>query len=47
VIFLGVHPEAPANWRVGMKFKTSLAVDNVYAGTLVIAALNGAPLPHY
>jgi hypothetical protein len=47
VIFLGVHSEAPASWRVGMKFTTSVVVDNAYAGTLVIAALNGAPFPHY
>ncbi len=47
MIFLGVHSEAPASWRVGMKFTTSVVVDNAYAGTLVIAALNGAPFPHY
>jgi glutamine amidotransferase-like uncharacterized protein len=47
VILLGVHPEAPASWRVGMKFRTSVAVDNAYAGTLVNAALNGTSLSHY
>jgi glutamine amidotransferase-like uncharacterized protein len=47
VILAGVHPEAPASWRVGMKFTTSVAVDNAYAGTLVKAALNGTWLPHY
>ena len=30
-----------------MKFTTSAAVDNAYAGTLVNAALNGTSLPHY
>lgn len=47
VIFLGVHPEAPASWRTGMTFTTSVAVDNAYAGTLVNAALNGTSLSHY
>jgi glutamine amidotransferase-like uncharacterized protein len=47
VILSGVHPEAPASWRSGMKFTTSVAVDNAYAKTLVIAALNGTWLPHF
>jgi glutamine amidotransferase-like uncharacterized protein len=47
VILSGVHPEAPANWRTGMKFTTSAAVDNAYAGTLILAALGGTSLPHY
>lgn len=47
VILSGVHPEAPASWRSGMTFTTSVAVDNAYAGTLVLAALNGTSLPHY
>ncbi len=47
VILSGVHPEAPASWRTGMKFTTSVAVDNAYAGTLIVAALNGTSLPHY
>jgi hypothetical protein len=47
VILSGVHPEAPASWRYGMKFTTSVAVDNAYAGVLVLAALNGTSLPHY
>jgi hypothetical protein len=47
VILSGVHPEAPASWRYGMKFKTPLDVDLAYAGTLVMAALNRTMLPHY
>lgn len=47
VILSGVHPEAPASWRTGMTFTTSVAVDNAYAATLVTAALNGTSLPHY
>jgi hypothetical protein len=47
VILSGVHPEAPAGWRYGMKFKTPLDVDLAYAGTLVKAALNRTMLPHY
>lgn len=47
VILLGVHPEAPASWRFGMKFTTSVAVDNAYASTLIDAALKGTSLPHY
>jgi glutamine amidotransferase-like uncharacterized protein len=47
VILVGVHPEAPANWRGGMNFTTSAAVDNAYAITLVNAALKGTSLPHY
>lgn len=46
-ILVGVHPEAPASWRYGMTFTTSASVDNAYAGTLVMAALNGTWLPHY
>ena len=47
VILSGVHPEAPASWRTGMKFTTSVQVDNAYAGTLILAALNGTSLSHY
>jgi glutamine amidotransferase-like uncharacterized protein len=47
VILVGVHPEAPASWRTGMTFKTSVAVDNAYAATLILAALNGTNLTHY
>jgi Biotin-protein ligase, N terminal len=47
VMLSGVHPEAPASWRTGMKFTTSVATDNAYAGVLILAALNGTSLPHY
>ena len=47
VILSGVHPEAPASWRSGMKFFTPLDVDLAYAATLVTAALNRTMLPHY
>ena len=47
VILSGVHAEAPTSWRYGMTFKTPVAVDNAYAGTLVLAALRGTALPHY
>lgn len=47
VILSGVHPEAPASWRYGMKYKTPVATDLTYAGTLVEAALNGTSLSHY
>jgi glutamine amidotransferase-like uncharacterized protein len=47
VILTGVHPEAPAGWRRGMTFMTPASVDNAYAGTLIHAALNRAPLSHY
>lgn len=47
VILSGVHPEAPASWRHGMKYKTPVATDLTYAGTLVEAALNGTSLSHY
>jgi len=47
VILSGVHPEAPADWRSGMNFKTSLATDLAYAGTLIDAALKAKSLPHF
>ena len=47
VVLSGVHPEAPANWRRGMDFRTTAQVDNVYAATLIRAALNREQLPHY
>jgi len=47
VILSGVHPEAPASWRTGMKFTTSVAADQTYAGTLITNALAGTSLPHY
>ena len=47
VVLSGVHPEAPASWRLGMAFNTPVSADNAYAGTLIHAALNRASLPHY
>ena len=47
VILSGVHPEAPANWRRGMAFRTPVSDNTAYAGTLIVAALNRATLPHY
>lgn len=47
VILSGVHPEAPANWRTGLNFTTSLAADQAYAGKLITNALNGTSLPHF
>ena len=47
VILTGVHPEAPASWRRGMDFRTSVNIDNAYAATLIRAALNRELLPHY
>jgi len=47
VILAGVHPEAPATWRYGMSFTSSVASNTTYAKTLVSAALHGTWLPHY
>lgn len=47
VMLTGVHPEAPASWRYGLNFKTSLSTDLAYAGTLITSALNGTSLSHY
>jgi len=47
VILSGVHPEAPAGWRRGMTFTTPVSADTAYAWTLIHAALNREPLPHY
>jgi glutamine amidotransferase-like uncharacterized protein len=47
VILAGVHPEAPATWRYGMTFTSSVASNTAYAKTLVSAALHGTYLPHY
>jgi glutamine amidotransferase-like uncharacterized protein len=46
-IFTGVHLEAPASWRGKMIFATPLSVDLAYAGSVIQAALSGAPLPHF
>jgi glutamine amidotransferase-like uncharacterized protein len=47
VMFTGVHLEAPENWRGGLPFTTPVSVDLAYAGTVIQAALNGTPLPHF
>lgn len=47
VILTGVHPEAPANWRGAIEFKTPANLDNAYAATLIRAALNREWLAHY
>ncbi|HEY1951248.1 MAG TPA: BPL-N domain-containing protein [Gemmatimonadaceae bacterium] len=47
VILIGVHPEAPEEWRRGMTFTTPANDANAYAGTLVQAALNRTSLSHY
>ncbi|HSU65545.1 MAG TPA: hypothetical protein VLJ39_01610, partial [Tepidisphaeraceae bacterium] len=47
VIFSGVHPEAPENWRRGMTFTTPATAGHAYAATLIAAALNRTTLPHY
>ena len=47
VILSGVHPEAPADWRRGMDFKTPSDTDNVYAAALIRAALNRESVHHY
>jgi glutamine amidotransferase-like uncharacterized protein len=47
IILTGVHPEAPANWRRGMDFRTPTDIDNSYAATLIRAALSRELLPHY
>ena len=47
VILSGVHPEAPADWRRGMDFRTPADTDNAYAAALIRAALNRESLPHF
>jgi glutamine amidotransferase-like uncharacterized protein len=47
VILAGVHAEAPASWRYGMTFTSSVASNTSYAKSLVSAALHGTYLPHY
>jgi hypothetical protein len=44
VIFTGVHPEAPENWRESMAFTTPVPADLAYAGTVIQSALTGTPL---
>jgi glutamine amidotransferase-like uncharacterized protein len=47
VILSGVHVEAPARWRRGMAFSTSVSDDTAYARTLIVAALDRTALSHY
>ena len=47
VVLSGVHPEAPAAWRRGMKFNTPVSTDRAYAGTLIRAALNRVSLSNH
>jgi len=47
VILTGTHPEAPENWRRGMKFATPVHENTAYAAALIEAALNGTRLPHF
>jgi glutamine amidotransferase-like uncharacterized protein len=47
IILTGVHPEAPEHWRGGMDFTTPTSVDHDYAVTLIRAALERRPLPHF
>jgi len=46
VILSGIHAEAPASWRYGMNFSTSVQTDNNYAYTMIVAAMNGTSLAH-
>jgi glutamine amidotransferase-like uncharacterized protein len=47
IMLWGTHPEAPDSWRAGLHFSTSGAAARAYARTLITAALNATPLPHY
>jgi hypothetical protein len=47
VILTGVHLEAPADWRGSMQFNTPVSVDLAYAATVIQAAFDGTPLPHF
>lgn len=49
VIVSGVHPEAPASWRVGMSSVDAdgVSADVSYAGTLIAAAFSKTMLPHF
>jgi len=47
VILTGIHAEAPASWRHGLAFNTSVDASNLYAVKLIRAALDGVALPHY
>jgi len=47
LILSGVHPEAPAEWRSGMDFRTPPDTDSDYAAALIRAALNRESLLRY
>ena len=47
VVLCGVHPEAPTSWRRGLASTTPIRASQDYAATLIEAALNGRPLPHF
>jgi len=47
VMLVGIHAEAPDDWRTGIKFNTPTSTDNAFALLLIRSALTRAPLPHY
>jgi glutamine amidotransferase-like uncharacterized protein len=47
VVLVGIHPEAPEDWRAGMNFTTPASADNAYAIRLIEAALQASPLPGF
>lgn len=47
IILTGIHAEAPAEWRNGMIFNTTVKASNAYAAKLILAALHGGAVPHY
>lgn len=47
IILTGIHAEAPESWRGGLDFTTPASVDHAYAVTLIRAALERRPLPHF
>jgi len=47
VVLSGIHPEAPASWRLGLTFHTPVSASQAYAARLIQSALNRTPLPHY
>lgn len=47
VVLTGVHAEAPESWRRGLSFGTPASTDHDFAVTLIQAAVNRTPLPHF
>lgn len=47
LILVGVHPEAPGRWRRHLSSSQAAAIANRYAGTIVTAAIDRRPLPHF